>query len=85
MSTWGAAIWTFTSQKEKIIFLSYYELDCNAVPLGLYLQNVTMSDEFSASSTSSADLSGLVVEPKLAERSHSLALSSDEVCGHHFL
>ncbi|XP_040208246.1 neurabin-1 isoform X3 [Rana temporaria] len=41
-------------------------------------KNVTMSDEFSASSTSSADLSGLVAEPKLAERSHSLALSSDE-------
>ncbi|XP_040208247.1 neurabin-1 isoform X4 [Rana temporaria] len=42
-------------------------------------KNVTMSDEFSASSTSSADLSGLVAEPKLAERSHSLALSSDEI------
>lgn len=41
-------------------------------------KNVTLSDEFSPSSTSSADLSGLVVEPKLAERSHSLALSSDE-------
>ncbi|XP_073485682.1 neurabin-1 isoform X1 [Aquarana catesbeiana] len=41
-------------------------------------KNVTLSDEFSPSSTSSADLSGLVAEPKLAERSHSLALSSDE-------
>ncbi|XP_063777475.1 neurabin-1 [Pseudophryne corroboree] len=41
-------------------------------------KNATLSNDFSASSTSSADLSGLVVEPKLAERSHSLALSSDE-------
>ncbi|CAJ0947570.1 unnamed protein product [Ranitomeya imitator] len=41
-------------------------------------KNVTVSDDFSPSSTSSADLSGLVVEPKFAERSHSLALSSDE-------
>ncbi|KAM5157024.1 neurabin-1 [Mantella aurantiaca] len=41
-------------------------------------KNVTLSDEFSPSSTSSADLSGLVAETKLAERSHSLALSSDE-------
>ncbi|XP_073438168.1 neurabin-1 isoform X2 [Dendrobates tinctorius] len=41
-------------------------------------KNVTLSDDFSPSSTSSADLRGLVVEPKFAERSHSLALSSDE-------
>ncbi|KAM4029243.1 neurabin-1 isoform 2-T3 [Anomaloglossus baeobatrachus] len=41
-------------------------------------KNVTLSDDFSPSSTSSADLSGLVVEPKFLERSHSLALSSDE-------
>ncbi|KAG9472309.1 hypothetical protein GDO78_020261 [Eleutherodactylus coqui] len=41
-------------------------------------KHVTLSDDFSPSSTSSADLSGLVVEPKFPERSHSLALSSDE-------
>ncbi|XP_075683849.1 neurabin-1 isoform X2 [Rhinoderma darwinii] len=41
-------------------------------------KNMTLSDDFSPSSASSADLSGLVVEPKFAERSHSLALSSDE-------
>ncbi|XP_072268993.1 neurabin-1 isoform X2 [Pyxicephalus adspersus] len=41
--------------------------------------NVTLSDEFSPSSTSSAELSGYVAETKLAERSHSLALSSDEI------
>ncbi|XP_069815505.1 neurabin-1 isoform X2 [Dendropsophus ebraccatus] len=42
-------------------------------------KNVMLSDDFSPSSASSADLSGLLVEPKLAERSHSLALSSDEI------
>ncbi|XP_075067886.1 neurabin-1 isoform X2 [Mixophyes fleayi] len=41
-------------------------------------KNATLSNDFSASSTSSVDLSGLVVTPRLAERSHSLALSSDE-------
>ncbi|XP_018416272.1 PREDICTED: neurabin-1 [Nanorana parkeri] len=41
-------------------------------------KNVALSDDFSPSSTSSAELSGLVAEIKLAERSHSLALSSDE-------
>ncbi|KAM3928167.1 neurabin-1 isoform 2-T2 [Leptodactylus fuscus] len=41
-------------------------------------KNVTLSDDFSPSSASSADLSGFVPDPKFAERSHSLALSSDE-------
>ncbi|XP_044148950.1 neurabin-1 isoform X1 [Bufo gargarizans] len=41
-------------------------------------KNMTLSDDFSPSSASSVDLSGPVVEAKFAERSHSLALSSDE-------
>ncbi|XP_018124680.1 neurabin-1 isoform X2 [Xenopus laevis] len=41
-------------------------------------KNQTLSDEFSPSSASSAELSGLVADMKKAERSHSLALSSDE-------
>ncbi|XP_063308346.1 neurabin-1 isoform X2 [Pelobates fuscus] len=41
-------------------------------------KNFTLSDDFSPSSNSSAELSGLVAEPKRAERSHSLVLSSDE-------
>ncbi|CAH2282816.1 neurabin-1 isoform X4 [Pelobates cultripes] len=40
--------------------------------------NFTLSDDFSPSSNSSAELSGLVAEPKRGERSHSLVLSSDE-------
>lgn len=44
------------------------------------LQNFTFNDDFSPSSTSSADLSGLGAEPKPPGFSHSLALSSDEVC-----
>ncbi|KAE8596276.1 hypothetical protein XENTR_v10016037 [Xenopus tropicalis] len=40
--------------------------------------NQALSDEFSPSSASSAELSGLVADMKKAERSHSLALSSDE-------
>ncbi|KFO07476.1 Neurabin-1, partial [Balearica regulorum gibbericeps] len=43
-------------------------------------QNFTFNDDFSPSSTSSADLSGLGAEPKTPGFSHSLALSSDEVC-----
>ncbi|XP_029444773.1 neurabin-1 isoform X3 [Rhinatrema bivittatum] len=43
-----------------------------------YRLNFTFSDDFSPSSTSSADLSGLVAEPKGPGRSHSLVLSSDE-------
>uniref|UniRef100_A0A8C8S626 Neurabin-1 n=1 Tax=Pelusios castaneus TaxID=367368 RepID=A0A8C8S626_9SAUR len=39
----------------------------------------TFNDEFSPSSTSSADLSGLGGEPKPPGFSHSLALSSDEI------
>ncbi|XP_068091136.1 neurabin-1 isoform X2 [Hyperolius riggenbachi] len=42
-------------------------------------KNAALSDEFSPSSASSADLSGRVAETKLMERSHSLALSSDEI------
>ncbi|XP_053324379.1 neurabin-1 isoform X2 [Spea bombifrons] len=41
-------------------------------------KNFTLSDDFSGSSASSAELSGLIAESKRAERSHSLALSSDE-------
>ncbi|NXA41055.1 NEB1 protein, partial [Eudromia elegans] len=43
------------------------------------LQNFTFNDDFSPSSTSSADLSGLGAEPKPPGFSHSLALSSDEI------
>ncbi|NXV93714.1 NEB1 protein, partial [Calonectris borealis] len=42
-------------------------------------QNFTINDDFSPSSTSSADLSGLGAEPKTPGFSHSLALSSDEI------
>uniref|UniRef100_A0A3Q2LF62 Protein phosphatase 1 regulatory subunit 9A n=1 Tax=Equus caballus TaxID=9796 RepID=A0A3Q2LF62_HORSE len=41
-------------------------------------KNFTFSDDFSPSSTSSADLSGLGAEPKTPGLSQSLALSSDE-------
>ncbi|XP_030406450.1 neurabin-1 isoform X4 [Gopherus evgoodei] len=41
-------------------------------------KNFTFTDDFSPSSTSSADLSGLGAEPKPPGFSHSLALSSDE-------
>ncbi|XP_074999823.1 neurabin-1 isoform X2 [Calonectris borealis] len=42
-------------------------------------KNFTINDDFSPSSTSSADLSGLGAEPKTPGFSHSLALSSDEI------
>uniref|UniRef100_UPI00398EC4D6 neurabin-1 isoform X2 n=1 Tax=Pristiophorus japonicus TaxID=55135 RepID=UPI00398EC4D6 len=42
-------------------------------------KNFTYIDDFSPSSTSSADLSGLVAEPNSTGRSHILALSSDEI------
>ncbi|XP_069715752.1 neurabin-1 isoform X4 [Phaenicophaeus curvirostris] len=42
-------------------------------------KNFTFNDDFSPSSTSSADLSGLGVEPKTPGFSHTLALSSDEI------
>ncbi|XP_046526425.1 neurabin-1 isoform X11 [Equus quagga] len=42
-------------------------------------KNFTFSDDFSPSSTSSADLSGLGAEPKTPGLSQSLALSSDEI------
>lgn len=45
----------------------------------MLLQNFTFNDDFSPSSTSSADLSGLGAEPKTPGLSQSLALSSDEV------
>ncbi|XP_074006911.1 neurabin-1 isoform X2 [Numenius arquata] len=41
-------------------------------------KNFTFNDDFSPSSTSSADLSGLGAEPKAPGFSHSLVLSSDE-------
>ncbi|XP_044284374.1 neurabin-1 [Varanus komodoensis] len=41
-------------------------------------KNFTFNDDFSPSSTSSADLSGLGTEPKTPGFSHSIALSSDE-------
>ncbi|XP_043921876.1 neurabin-1 [Protopterus annectens] len=41
-------------------------------------KNFAFNDDFSPSSTSSADLSGLVAEPKAMGRSHTLVLSSDE-------
>ncbi|XP_067860479.1 neurabin-1 isoform X8 [Heptranchias perlo] len=44
-----------------------------------YNVNFTYIDDFSPSSTSSADLSGLVAEPKSTGRSRTLALSSDEI------
>ncbi|XP_078093976.1 neurabin-1 isoform X17 [Mustelus asterias] len=43
------------------------------------LKNFTFIDDFSPSSTSSADLSGLVAEPNSTGRSPILALSSDEI------
>ncbi|XP_061054536.1 neurabin-1 isoform X3 [Eubalaena glacialis] len=42
-------------------------------------KNFTFNDDFSPSSTSSADLSGLGAEPKTAGLSQSLVLSSDEI------
>ncbi|XP_015473523.1 neurabin-1 isoform X4 [Parus major] len=42
-------------------------------------KNFTFNDDFSPSSTSSADLSGLGAEPKTPGFSHSLVLSSDEI------
>uniref|UniRef100_A0A4W3I9U9 Neurabin-1 n=1 Tax=Callorhinchus milii TaxID=7868 RepID=A0A4W3I9U9_CALMI len=48
-------------------------------PDKLRSKNFTNIDDFSPSSTSSADLSGLVVEPKSTGRSHMLVLSSDEI------
>ncbi|KAM9163334.1 neurabin-1 isoform 7-T9 [Pangshura tecta] len=42
-------------------------------------KNFTFTDDFSPSSTSSADLSGLGAETKTPGFSHSLALSSDEI------
>ncbi|XP_073094918.1 neurabin-1 isoform X10 [Manis javanica] len=42
-------------------------------------KNFTFNDDFSPSSTSSADLSGLGTEPKTPGLSQSLALSSDEI------
>nr|XP_045015848.1 neurabin-1 isoform X4 [Jaculus jaculus] len=42
-------------------------------------KNFTFNDDFSPSSTSSADLSGLGAEPKTPGLSHSLVLSSDEI------
>uniref|UniRef100_A0A8C3YE24 Neurabin-1 n=1 Tax=Catagonus wagneri TaxID=51154 RepID=A0A8C3YE24_9CETA len=42
-------------------------------------KNFTFTDDFSPSSTSSADLSGLGAEPKTPGLSQSLALSSDEI------
>uniref|UniRef100_A0A8B9SKT7 Protein phosphatase 1 regulatory subunit 9A n=1 Tax=Anas platyrhynchos TaxID=8839 RepID=A0A8B9SKT7_ANAPL len=44
-------------------------------------KNFAFNDDFSPSSTSSADLSGLGAEPKTPGFSHSLALSSDEALG----
>ncbi|XP_035314423.1 neurabin-1 isoform X1 [Cricetulus griseus] len=44
-----------------------------------HLCNFTFNDDFSPSSTSSADLSGLGAEPKTPGLSQSLALSSDEI------
>ncbi|XP_044101998.1 neurabin-1 isoform X7 [Neovison vison] len=44
-------------------------------------KSFTFNDDFSPSSTSSADLSGLGAEPKTAGLSQSLALSSDEALG----
>uniref|UniRef100_H3A1F7 Neurabin-1 n=1 Tax=Latimeria chalumnae TaxID=7897 RepID=H3A1F7_LATCH len=41
-------------------------------------KNFSFNDEFSPSSTSSTELSGLVAEAKLTGRSHTLVLSSDE-------
>ncbi|XP_025064797.1 neurabin-1 isoform X5 [Alligator sinensis] len=53
----------------------------NISPAKKGLKNFTFNDDFSPSSTSSADLSGLGAEPKNPGFSHSLALSSDEALG----
>uniref|UniRef100_A0A8D0H5N2 SAM domain-containing protein n=1 Tax=Sphenodon punctatus TaxID=8508 RepID=A0A8D0H5N2_SPHPU len=42
-------------------------------------KNFTFNDDFSPSSTSSADLSGLGTEPKTPGFSHTIAVSSDEI------
>ncbi|KAB0376063.1 hypothetical protein FD755_012706 [Muntiacus reevesi] len=47
--------------------------------LCLFFQNFPFNDDFSPSSTSSADLSGLGAEPKTPGLSPSLLLSSDEI------
>ncbi|XP_044860271.1 neurabin-1 isoform X3 [Mauremys mutica] len=51
----------------------------NLSPAKKESKNFTFTDDFSPSSTSSADLSGLGAEPKTPGFSHSLALSSDEI------
>ncbi|XP_062425127.1 neurabin-1 isoform X2 [Rhea pennata] len=51
----------------------------NISPAKKGAKNFTLNDDFSPSSTSSADLSGLGAEPKTPGFSHSLALSSDEI------
>ncbi|XP_015275685.1 PREDICTED: neurabin-1 [Gekko japonicus] len=50
----------------------------NLSPAKKGCKNFTFNDDFSPSSTSSADLSGLGTEPKTPGFSHSIALSSDE-------
>ncbi|XP_068790981.1 neurabin-1 isoform X1 [Struthio camelus] len=50
----------------------------NISPAKKGAKNFTFNDDFSPSSTSSADLSGLGAEPKTPGFSHSLVLSSDE-------
>ncbi|XP_054846991.1 neurabin-1 isoform X2 [Eublepharis macularius] len=51
----------------------------NLSPAKKGCKNFTFNDDFSPSSTSSADLSGLGTEPKTPGISHSIALSSDEI------
>ncbi|KAM9163329.1 neurabin-1 isoform 2-T4 [Pangshura tecta] len=51
----------------------------NLSPAKKESKNFTFTDDFSPSSTSSADLSGLGAETKTPGFSHSLALSSDEI------
>ncbi|KAG2465007.1 NEB1 protein, partial [Polypterus senegalus] len=45
-------------------------------------KNFAFNEDLSPSSTSSADLGGLVAEPKVTGRSHTMMLSSDEVLDH---
>ncbi|XP_077160644.1 neurabin-1 isoform X2 [Paroedura picta] len=51
----------------------------NLSPAKKGCKNFTFNDDFSPSSTSSADLSGLGTEPKTPGFSHSIVLSSDEI------
>ncbi|XP_061110228.1 neurabin-1 isoform X2 [Conger conger] len=55
------------------------DLSAENSPEKLKTKSPALNDDFSASSTSSADFSDLLVDPKLSGCSHTLVLSSDEI------